>query len=90
MDVARNKAWAIEVCGQLGDRSSATAVVSGRDIDQAEPRAASIRVYAWYFREIPGSVPYHDCVVQQELTLLHIPHSVASSGQFAAFRTERP
>lgn len=47
-------------------------------------------VYAWYFREIPDGVPYHDCVVHQELHLLYVgiaPARPFGNGKPASTRT---
>lgn len=47
-------------------------------------------VYAWYFREIPDGVPYHDCITHQGLTLLYIgiaPTRPFANGKLASART---
>ncbi len=54
------------------------------------PVPRSPGAYAWYFREIPDGVPYHDCITHQGLTLLYIgiaPTLPPANGKPASKRT---
>jgi hypothetical protein len=51
---------------------------------------AASGVYAWYFREIPDGVPYHDCIAHERMTLLYIgiaPTRPFVNGKSASVRT---